>query len=337
MHVIKSSAVSRIFYLQYSISSTLLFHSDNYLLNVKNQCMKKVIAIALLSFSFYLGKAQNLSPYIVGFETNESVTATQTKVVSQLELNGIKVVGQYQPANDKNRAVIVFTANELETAVKTIGGLTGFAVTLRIGITNENGKTIVSYTNPLYWGNAYFRNDFDKVSGSYAILIEHIEKAMKASGEFTGKPFGSKHGLSTKDLRKYHYMMTMPYFEDVVELANFDSHVAALDKIESALKKSVPDISQVYKVNIPGKELTLYGFALSGEKGESKFLPIIDIGQPKHTAFLPYEVLVKENKVLMLHGRYRIAISFPDLTMMTFTKIMSTPGNIESLLKQLVK
>ncbi len=299
--------------------------------------MKKIAVITLLSFSFYFGNAQNLSPYIVGFETNESVTAAQTKLVSQLELNGIKVVGQYQPANDKNRAVIIFTANELESAVKTIGGLTGFAATLRIGITNENGKTIVSYTNPLYWGNAYFRNDFDKVVGSYTTLIEHLEKAMKASGEFTGKPFGSKHGLSVKDLRKYHYMMTMPYFEDVVELASFDNHAAALDKIESALKKTVPNISMVYKVVIPGKELTLYGFAISGDKGESKFLPIIDISQPKHTAFLPYEVLVKDNKVLMLHGRYRIALSFPDLTMMTFTKIMSTPGNIESLLKQLVK
>jgi len=42
-------------------------------------------------------------------------------------------------------------------------------------------------------------------------------------------------------------------------------------------------------------------------------------------------------KVLMLHGRFRIAISFPDLTMGTFSKIMSTPGNIEDLLKQVVE
>jgi len=84
--------------------------------------MKKVIAIALLSFSFYLGNAQNLSPYVVGFETNESVTATQIKVVNQLEINGIKVVGQYQPANDKNRSVIVFTSPELENSVKKLVG-----------------------------------------------------------------------------------------------------------------------------------------------------------------------------------------------------------------------
>jgi len=39
----------------------------------------------------------------------------------------------------------------------------------------------------------------------------------------------------------------------------------------------------------------------------------------------------------MLHGRFRIALSFPDLTMGTFTKIMSTPGEIEDLLSSLTK
>jgi len=299
--------------------------------------MKKIAIIFLVFFPFYLVSALNLKPYIVGFETSESISTTQEKVVKQLEQNGIKVVGQYQPANDKNRSIIVFSSSDLETAIKKIGGLTGFAATLRIGITNENGKTIVSYTNPTYWGNAYFRTDFDKVSGNYTALIEHLEKAMKASGTFVGKSFGSKQGVSEKDLRKYHYMMAMPYFEEVVELGHFDSNAAAVAKIDANLKKGVSNVKLVSKVIIPVKELTLYNFALSGEKGESKFLPIIDISQPKQTAFLPYEVLVTGNKVVMLHGRYRIALSFPDLTMMTFTKIMSAPGDIENLLKQVVK
>ncbi|MEZ4899631.1 MAG: hypothetical protein R2806_22490 [Saprospiraceae bacterium] len=96
-------------------------------------------------------------------------------------------------------------------------------------------------------------------------------------------------------------------------------------------------MKMVYKVNVPGKNLTLYGLALSGDDGEAKFMPIIDIHVPRHTAFLPYEMLVMNNEVHMLHGRYRIALSFPDLTMGTFTKIMSTPGHIEDLLKQLVQ
>ena len=57
-------------------------------------------------------------------------------------------------------------------------------------------------------------------------------------------------------------------------------------------------------------------------------MPIIDIAQQKHVTFLPYELLVVGKEVRMLHGRLRIALSFPDLTMGTFTKIMSTPGEI---------
>lgn len=299
--------------------------------------MKKNGILFAFMLSFYLVSAQNLKPYIVGFETTEAIAPTQAKLVKQLEQNGIKVVGQYQPANDKNRSIIIFTSAELENSIKKIGGLTGFAATLRIGITSGNGKTVVTYTNPEYWGNAYFRNDFDLVSANYKTLNDHLVNAMKVSDEYNGKSFGSKNGLTVKDLRKYHYMMAMPYFDDVVELAKFDNYATAIAKIETNLKKGVPNVKMVAKVNIPGKELTLYNFALSGEKGESKFLPIIDIGQPKHTAFLPYEVLVSGNRVLMLHGRYRIALSFPDLTMGTFTKIMSTPGNIEDLLKQITK
>ena len=42
-------------------------------------------------------------------------------------------------------------------------------------------------------------------------------------------------------------------------------------------------------------------------------------------------------EVRMLHGRFRIALSFPDLRMGTFANIMSTPGEIEGLLSSLTK
>ncbi len=83
------------------------------------------------------------------------------------------------------------------------------------------------------------------------------------------------------------------------------------------------DVTKVYSIELPGKELKLYGFALGGEKGESHFLP--------------YEFLVMGNEVHMLHGRFRIALSFPDLNMGTFTKIMSSPGDIKDLLESVVE
>lgn len=299
--------------------------------------MKRIGILIVTFFIINQAFAQNLKPYTLGLEITGSITDSKTALVENLKQNGLDVLGEYRPAGDANRWLIVFSSSELEDAVKQVGGLTGFAVTLRIALTKEGGKVLVSYTNPEYWGNAYFRDDFDKVSSKYNTLKTKLEKAMKASGTFKGTSFGSEKGLTAKDLRKYHYMMGMPYFDDTVELEDFDSYKAAVAKIETNLKKGVPNVKQVYKKSIPGKEITLYGFALSGEDGESKFMPIIDIGKPKHTAFLPYEVLVVGKEVHMLHGRYRIALSFPDLTMGTFSKIMSTPGNIEDLLEQLVE
>lgn len=298
--------------------------------------MKTFVILTLLFLSISESYAQNLKPYIIGIETSAGISEIKSKVENSLEQNGIKIVGQYQPAQDKNRWVIVVSSAEIENAVKKVGGLTGFAASLRIGITSEGGKTIVSYTNPVYWGNAYFGEQFDKVSSNYKSFTSNLEAAMKASGTFSGKAFGSEKGLSIKELRKYHYMMGMPYFDDTVVLADLANYQAAISKIEANIAKGIPNLKMVYKVQIPEKELTLYGFAIMGENGESKFLPTIDINQPKHTAFLPYEVLVMGGKVQILHGRYRIAISFPDLTMGTFSKIMSTPGNIEDLLKQVV-
>jgi len=156
---------------------------------------------------------------------------------------------------------------------------------------------------------------------------------MKASGSYVGTYFGSEDGLELKKLRKYQYMMAMPDFDDVVVLKKFDTYDNAVKTIDANLKAGVKDVKRVYSVKVPGKNLKLYGIALKGEDGEGTFLPKIDIGKPKHTAFLPYEILVYGNQAIMLHGRYRIALSFPDLTMGTFTKIMSTPGNIEDLMK----
>ena len=298
----------------------------------------RVVGILFIAlFSLQVVVAQNLKPYVLAIKSTESVATLKEKVKASLEENGLSVIGQYKPADDNNRWILVVSSPDLDRAVEQVGGLTGFAAALRVAITKEGSETIVSYTNPKYWGNAYFRDSFTKVANNYIAFSNKLIKSMKSVGEFKGTTFGSEEGLSVKDLRKYHYMMGMPYFDDTVELEEFESYSAAIEKVEANIAKGVPNVKLVYKHKVPGKNITLYGFALSGEKGEGKFMPIIDIGKPKHTAFLPYEILIVDNKVHMLNGRFRIALSFPDLTMGTFTKIMSTPGDIEDLMEQLVK
>lgn len=299
--------------------------------------MKKSIFILSLLFLLIIGHAQDLKPYTIGLSTLEQAKTLKPKLITALVENKFDVIGEYQVNYTDDTWVVVFTCDELKSAVQKVGGLTGFASVLRVAITTEDNTVTVSYTTPEYWGNAYFREDFEKVADNYLNLDEKLKTTMSSLGDYNGEQFGSKKGLSVKDIRNYKYMFGMPKFDDTVELESFGSFKEAVAKIDASAKKSIKGVSQVYKIEYPGKELALYGFGLTATDGEQKFMPVIDISSPRHTAFLPYEVLVMGDEVHMLHGRYRIALSFPDLTMGTFTKIMSTPGYIKGTLEKLVE
>lgn len=301
---------------------------------MKKQLIFIPFALLICLSSLY---GQVLRPYIVGFETDMELDALKTTLKENLASEGIQVLGEYAPAEDPDRYAIVFTSDELVEAVKSIKGLTGFAAALRIGITKEDEKYLVSFTNPTYWGNAYFRSDFPSVEQKYKELTSKIENTMKKTGDYSGREFGSEKGIEIDDLRKYRYMFGMPRFDSPVELNTFSTYVEAIETIEANSAIDTGSVRLVYSVEIPYDKIKLYGFELRGETGEASFLSKIDITEPKHTAFLPYEVLVVDGKVFMLHGRFRIALSFPDLTMGTFTKIMSTPGDIKDMLMEITE
>ena len=282
-------------------------------------------------------QAQNLKPYTIGAETTGSVSAVTNTAKAALKSNGFEILGTYTPANDASRRVIIVTSSKLKGAVKKVGGLTGFASALRVAITKEGSKTIISYTTPAYWGNAYFQKKYSQVSSNFNAISAQFQAALSGLGSNSGTQFGAQKGLTTSKLQKYHYMMGMPYFQDNHKLKAFGSYSAAVAKIDANLSNGVSNLKKVYSVEIPGKNIKLYGIALSGAEGESQFLPIIDKGTPKHTAFLPYEILVSGSNVYMLHGRYRIALAFPDLSMGTFTKIMSTPKAIKTMMTKLIQ
>jgi uncharacterized protein (DUF302 family) len=298
---------------------------------------KLVFSLVIITIFTLLSTAQVLSPYTLGATSNQGLGESAALVKEKLKANGFQVLGEYAPAEDQERWLIVITSESLLYAAGKTGGLTGFAAALRVALSSESGRVLISYTTPEYWLNAYYRDDYDAVKTLLDPLSGKLEKVMQESGSYVGTAFGSEKGLEVDDLRSYKYMMGMPKFHETKELGDFASYKEAIDKIESSLLKGVPDVTKVYSVEVPGKELKLYGIALGGEKGESHFLPIIDISEPKHTAFLPYEFLVMGNEVHMLHGRFRIALSFPDLKMGTFTKIMSSPGDIRDLLESVVE
>ena len=89
----------------------------------------------------------------------------------------------------------------------------------------------------------------------------------------------------------------------------------------------------VYKLVFTSEKVAVFGIGLDDkEEGEASFLPTIG---EAHAAALPYEIILQGKEVTMLHGKYRIALHWPELTMGTFMKIMSTPGDIEDTLEAL--
>jgi len=297
--------------------------------------MKRVLLILMIGM-MSLTSAQTLKPYVMGAESPQALSVVKVATQSAIELANFTILGEYMPAGDESRWVYIINTPGMIKAIQATGGLTAFAAALRVGLTEESGVTKISYTDPEYLGNAYFQKSYQDVAHHFVDAKNQLMALMDSLGTIVNQPFGMEKGLTPKEVGKYHYMFGMEYFEDVVELTEFSSYEVGKSIIRSKLSKG-GDTNLVYSIEIPGQKATLYGIDLGGDTGESHFLPIIDIGTPKHTAFLPYEILLTGNKAVMMHGRYRIALAFPDLTMTTFSKIMSTPGDIEELMRSVTE
>jgi len=273
------------------------------------QMWKTILLIAILLITG-LSLFANEKPYFMVSNSAGNIAEKVSETKAVLEENGFEIVGEYSPFT--GRYVVIFTnKNMITDAAKTDFGAYGAA--LRIAFTEIDGKIQVAYTNPVYWSNAY-RMELETKQ-----LNIKLEKCFGVC-----KAFGSKDGMQINKLRKYHYMMAMPYFDDPCELAKYRSYDEAIQTIEAGLKAQKGGVNKVYRIDIPGKRETVFGVALTQKSGSDKvIIDKIDNTNLKHTAYLCYEIVVSGNKAYALHGRFRIALSFPDLTMGSFTKIMN--------------
>jgi len=115
--------------------------------------------------------------------------------------------------------------------------------------------------------------------------------------------------------------------------------------VEDALAAGKGATSKIYRIDIPGKDETVFGVALKGKdaddcSGDEFVMSRIDKSTPRHTAHLPYEIVVSDGTAYALFARFRIAINWPHLPMVasesgaTFMNIMCSPGAIEEALIQ---
>ena len=264
---------------------------------------------------------QRLKPYILAARSQLDFAATAEAVKGKLQAQGFEIAGEYMPYPSAS-VIVVTNKNLQELAVATDKG--GFGAAIRVAITQVGEDIQVSYNNPVYLFHLY------RMQGNIEPVRQLLQDALGAEQEF-----GSKDGLTAKKLRKYHYMFAMPYFDDLEELAQYRTFSAALAAMESGFAANATAVTKVYRIDIPGKQESLFGVAIkTGNGNDAKVMQVTDKSQLRSTPHLPYEVLVSGRKIYALKGRFRIAASFPDLSMGTFMKIRSAPGGIKDALKK---
>lgn len=292
--------------------------------NNYNYAWRAIWLVCLLTFGTSL-YATDYRPFIQANPTSEKSAADAAKsLIPKLTEVGFEVVGQYSPF--KGAEIIGVTSKELKRACSR-GKFGGFAGVMHVAATDTASGVEISYTNPSYIGYAYSIGALDKIT-------DKLATALGNRGEF-----GSKDGIPQEDLGNWHYMFGMPYFDDAVVVGEFDNHAAAVAAVERGLANTSSDMSQIWKVSIDSKQ-TLFGVRLHrGYWANNKIeeiMAMLDTGGRKHTASLPWEILVHDNEVVYLPGKYRIALVFPDLSMGSFMHISDVPEEMDKSAEKLI-
>lgn len=292
------------------------------------------LLLSLLGMVFLLplhAEEPRLRPYILGNAPAGSIEQAVAGVRTALKAQGFEEAGSYSPY--AGATVIVVTSPELKAAAAAAPRNGGFGAGERISVTQVQNGLQVAYMNPAYMGAAYGLGNLSAVS----------EKLKAALGAV--KEFGSDKGLMAAELAPgtYHYMVGMPYFQHVDVHATYPTHAAALAAVEKGLAEGRGGTKKVYRIDLPGKDVSVFGVAIvtgdgidKGDKDTDKeIMDIVDWQELRHTPCLPYELMVQGDEAISLRGRYRIALHFPDTKMAGahgFTKIMSSPGGIKGAL-----
>ena len=293
--------------------------------------MKKIKLTALFVMIMTMGlMAQTISPYYNCGQVSGDIKAVKAKVKAALIAKGFKITGGYYVANKSSMYVLTYSSTALRNACLKVKERGILATNLRVGFEKIGSKTEISMLNPKYMFIGYLRSGYyankvalDKVNASARSVIKSVGGQQVAFGG----------AVKEKNLKKYHYMAMMPYFDDPVELEEFSSFAEATATIEKNLKAKKGNTKKVYSLKYNKSQRAVYGVAiLDKEEGEGNFLP--KIGE-KHFTAMPYEIVVEGNEVTILHGKFRFAMYWPELSMGQFTKIMSTPGDIEDTLEGL--
>jgi len=269
--------------------------------------MKKSIIFLLLflfmGFSNLIAK--DISTYLVG-EYVDTKSASK-----KLQAAGFDVIAVYESV--KKGTTLVFTNEALKKEASKPGR--AYAAVLRLFVDKQ--EKMISFTNPIYFGKAFMQDEYN------GAVFEAQLVAIKS--QFDGLKESSDR-LNANDISEYHFMMGMPYYEDKDLLAKGAN--AALVKKAREYKKGK---LLVFELKL-SENSTLFGYDLG--KRTKKFVK--KIGRA-NAAVLPYCISVENGVATSLEAKYYLAVSYPLLTMSTFTTIATVPGAIKKDLEKVFK
>ncbi|MDH5465132.1 MAG: hypothetical protein OEW60_05845 [Thiovulaceae bacterium] len=306
--------------------------------------MKKILSVTALFAALVFqgcssgpsvaGAPANVKAYLVGnFDKAKSVE-------KKLKANGFEILATTK-VGKKKMPVIIFTSPAIKKlADRPMRGL--LAGSMRIMVDKE--RNVIKANNPMYFFKAFLQDQYkpgDEKSTVTALLkaFPSLSTTVMGKDEDGEQVDTNSENLEYDDIPDYHYIIGMPYYHDQNELGRGDSVAGLVKKIEKNAKKKK---ALVYTTKLSENRYVI-GVHLS--KRTSKFPK--KIGE-QNSLLLPWQILVeeieedgkKEAIATALDGKYRIALSYPQLSMVgagSFAGIMSVPGALEDDLKKYCK
>jgi len=112
--------------------------------------------IILLFLALNASADTQIKPFVLATSTGSSFEQAVASSRSSLTTAGFEILGEYSPYPEAS--IIIFTNTQIKNiATKSERG--GYGGALRLAITKVNDEVQVTYTNPVYWANAYRLSD----------------------------------------------------------------------------------------------------------------------------------------------------------------------------------
>jgi len=266
--------------------------------------MKKTLTLTLAAVALTVSSAfaEMLPTYKIGAYTDVE------SAKSKLSAEGFEVVGTY-PSFDKG-TTILYTSSALKAhAAKESRG---FAAVGRILVDSEHNQ--VHIANPVYFNTAFLQKDYDATAAN--ATLASLQKAFGALKD-------SEDAFDASNLAGYHFMMGMPYYEDM------------------------DIVGEGTTADLVAKAQAAKGTTAVVNLGEDRYLAFVELDKrtngfvkkigTQNSELLPWAVLIEGGKAKALNAKYFIAVSYPLLTMGEFMGIATMPDAITKNLQKIFK